>query len=287
MEQFLTDMKNSKELLSLLNKEDAAATVSLPRKRDAAELLDDLLALLFPVHFRDRIPATEDRSAALVRIEQRLIALIQPLTAGKESNGETITAWFLDQLPAIRSVLLKDAEAINAGDPAAHSVDEVILAYPGFAAVAAYRFAHALHRLGVPILPRLITEVAHERTAVDIHPGAEIGASFVIDHGTGIVIGESTVIGDHVKIYQGVTLGALSVEKTMARSKRHPTIEDHVVVYAHAVILGGETVVGHHSVIGGNVWLTESVPPHSVVYHERNVIVHDRLAGSGELNWVI
>ena len=287
MEQFLTDMKNSKELLSLLNKEDAAATVSLPRKRDAAELLDDLLALLFPAHFRDRIPATEDRSAALVRIEQRLIALIQPLTAGKESNGETITAWFLDQLPAIRSVLLKDAEAINAGDPAAHSVDEVILAYPGFAAVAAYRFAHALHRLGVPILPRLITEVAHERTAVDIHPGAEIGASFVIDHGTGIVIGESTVIGDHVKIYQGVTLGALSVEKTMARSKRHPTIEDHVVVYAHAVILGGETVVGHHSVIGGNVWLTESVPPHSVVYHERNVIVHDRLAGSGELNWVI
>lgn len=280
-------MKNARNLLSLLRSNGPDTTASFPRKKDAADLLDDLLVLLFPAHFRERIMETDDGSAALSRIEQRLIALVEPLTAGKESNGETITAWFLDQLPAIRSVLLQDAEAINAGDPAAQSVDEVILAYPGFTAVAAYRFAHALHRLGVPILPRLITEVAHERTAVDIHPGAEIGASFVIDHGTGIVIGESTVIGDHVKIYQGVTLGALSVEKTMARSKRHPTIEDHVVVYAHAVILGGETVVGHHSVIGGNVWLTESVPPHSVVYHERNVIVQDRLAGSGELNWVI
>jgi serine O-acetyltransferase len=164
---------------------------------------------------------------------------------------------------------LEDAEAIFRGDPAAKSVDEVILAYPGFLAIAVYRVAHWFHNRGVPTLPRMISEHAHKLTGIDIHPGATIGRSFVIDHGTGIVIGETTVIHDNVKIYQGVTLGALSVDKSLANTKRHPTIERDVVIYANATILGGDTVVGAGSVVGGNVWLTESVSPGSRVYHSQ------------------
>src|SRR5690606_15379486 len=145
------------------------------------------------------------------------------------------------------------------------SVDEVILAYPGFLAIAIYRIAHVLYRAEVPLLPRLLTEYAHRETGIDIHAGARIGASFSIDHGTGVVIGETTVIGDRVRIFQGVTLGALSVNKELASTKRHPTIHDDVVIYANATILGGRTEVGARSIIGGNVWLTHSVPPESVV----------------------
>ena len=155
-----------------------------------------------------------------------------------------------------------------AGDPAAESRDEVVVAYPGFLAIAIYRIAHALHLLGVPLLPRLLAEVAHTRTGHRHPPGRHASAaSFCIDHGTGIVIGETAVIGDDVKLYQGVTLGALSVRKSAAGTKRHPTIEDRVVIYANATVLGGDTVVGHDCVIGGNVWLTNSVPPNSLVYH--------------------
>jgi serine O-acetyltransferase len=173
------------------------------------------------------------------------------------------------------------------GDPAAESTDEVILAYPGFLAIAIYRFAHEFYSAHVPIFPRLLTEYAHEKTGIDIHPGAQIGLSFAIDHGTGIVIGESTIIGENVKIYQGVTLGALSVAKDMAKSKRHPTIENNVVIYAQSVILGGETVVGHHSVIGGNVWLTHSVAPYSIVYQEQKTIVQNRDERDGIINFFI
>jgi len=161
-----------------------------------------------------------------------------------------------------------------------------ISAYPGFLAIAFHRVAHEFYRLGVPIFPRILAEVAHQRTGVDIHPGATIGEAFCIDHGTGIVIGETTVIGDRVKIYQGVTLGALSVDKALSTSKRHPTIEDDVVIYSNATILGGATVVGHHSVIGGNVWLTSSVPPHSVVYHSSEVRVRNG-AAAGAPDFVI
>ena len=154
------------------------------------------------------------------------------------------------------------------GDPAAKSINEVVQTYPGFYAIAAFRIANELHRLGSVGIPRVITEHAHSKTGIDIHPGAKIGAHFCIDHGTGVVIGETTVIGNHVKIYQGVTLGALSVDKSDAERKRHPTIEDNVVIYAGATILGGETVIGHDSVIGGNVWLTRSVPPHSKIYYQ-------------------
>ncbi len=189
-----------------------------------------------------------------------------------QSAAETVKA-FAKALPAVYEALWLDARAICDGDPAATSVDEVISAYPGFLAIAIFRLAHEFSALGVPVFPRLLTEYAHERTAIDIHPGARIGASFFIDHGTGVVIGETTIIGDQVKLYQGVTLGALSVEKALSATKRHPTIEDRVVIYANATILGGDTRVGHDSVIGGNVWLTGSVAPFSTVYHGNRVRV--------------
>ena len=175
------------------------------------------------------------------------------------------------RLPDLAEALQRDAEATCEADPAARSVDEVILAYPGFLALACHRIAHGLLGRGVTLLPRLIAEYAHRTTGIDIHPGAQIGASCAIDHGTGIVIGETTVIGDRVRLYQGVTLGALSVRKDLARQKRHPTIEDDVVIYANATILGGDTVIGAGSVIGGNVWLTHGVPPGSVVTHGATV----------------
>jgi len=164
-----------------------------------------------------------------------------------------------------------DVDAIFAGDPAAKSEFEVIRAYPGFLAICFYRIAHLLLQLRVPLLPRILTEHAHSQTGIDIHPAARIGEYCMIDHGTGVVIGETSVIGDHVKIYQGVTLGALSVDKSMASVKRHPTIEDHVIIYSNATILGGDTIVGHHSVIGGNVWLTNSVAPGSMLYHNAEI----------------
>jgi serine O-acetyltransferase len=155
-------------------------------------------------------------------------------------------------------------------------VEEIIISYPGFFAITVYRMAHILNDLKVPFLPRIMAEYAHEKTGIDINPGAQIGSPFFIDHGTGIVIGETANIGKEVRIYQGVTLGALTVERSMAKTKRHPTIEDHVVIYAGSTILGGETVIGHHTVVGGNTWITESIMPHSVVYRNHRVIVKDR-----------
>jgi serine O-acetyltransferase len=170
-----------------------------------------------------------------------------------------------DALLVLREQLLADAQAALEGDPAAQSLDEIILAYPGFRALAFYRVAHVLHSHGYPLIPRIITERAHHETGIDIHPAAKIGSSCFIDHGTGVVIGETAIIGDRVKIYQGVTLGALSVSKDLANTKRHPTVEDDVVLYANAIVLGGETVIGARSIIGGNSWITESVPPDSFI----------------------
>ncbi|PZP42351.1 MAG: serine acetyltransferase, partial [Pseudopedobacter saltans] len=164
-----------------------------------------------------------------------------------------------------------DADALLEGDPAAKSLKEVVRTYPGFLATAIYRLAHHLHELEVPLIPRILTEYAHSVTGIDIHPGATIGDYLSIDHGTGVVIGETTIIGKHVKLYQGVTLGALSVDKILANTKRHPTIEDHVIIYSNATILGGETVIGHHTVIGGNVWITASIAPHMTIYHQANI----------------
>ena len=173
---------------------------------------------------------------------------------------------FFEELPKIRVIMAKDLEAAVRGDPAAKSADEVILSYPGFQAIAVHRVAHFFWTRQVPIIPRMMSELVHGRTGIDIHPGAEIGESFFIDHGTGVVIGETTVIGKNVKLYQGVTLGALSVKKEEGDCKRHPTIEDDVTIYANATILGGETVIGRGSIIGGSVWITQAVPPGSKIY---------------------
>ena len=184
-----------------------------------------------------------------------------------EDIEEQINIYYTS-LPKIDRLLMKDASAILNGDPAAENIDEVLRTYPGFFAICIYRMAHQLHLQKIPLLPRMLTEYAHSKTGIDIHPGAEIGEYFFIDHGTGIVIGETTRIGDHVKIYQGVTLGALSVKKEMADTKRHPTIKDHVVIYAGATILGGETIIGEHVTVGGNAWVTHSIEPYLSVYIE-------------------
>lgn len=183
---------------------------------------------------------------------------------------------FVNSLDDVKGQLLADAEYIEANDPATSCLEEVVIAYPGFFAIAVYRLAHRLHLLGVPLLPRIMTEYAHSQTGIDIHPGATIGSPFFIDHGTGIVVGESAVIGQRVKLYQGVTIGALSVSKEFARVKRHPTIDNNVVIYAGATILGGKTTIGRNSIIGGNVWLTQSVPPYSVVQQENKVTIKTR-----------
>ncbi|MFZ1936963.1 MAG: serine O-acetyltransferase EpsC [Thermoguttaceae bacterium] len=197
-----------------------------------------------------------------------------PQQAGQfERLGQAKAIEFLEQLPDLRKILAMDVKAAYDGDPACKSLDEVIFCYPGLEAVSVYRLAHLLHKLEVPLIPRMMTEWAHARTGIDIHPGAAIGRYFFIDHGTGVVIGETTAIGDWVKLYQGVTLGARSfatdTDGNLVRGvKRHPTIEDHVVIYANATILGGSTVVGHDSIIGSNVWLTRSVAPGSIVAME-------------------
>ncbi len=187
-------------------------------------------------------------------------------------RGHEIALDFIDAIPAIRKILGTDMQATYEGDPAAKSYDEIIFCYPGLFAITVYRIAHQLFQSGVPLLPRILTEHAHSLTGIDIHPGAKINESFVIDHGTGIVIGETTIIGKNVRLYQGVTLGALSLPKgagdRLRGVKRHPTIEDDVVIYSGATILGGDTIIGARSVIGGNVWLTESVPPDTTVLIE-------------------
>ncbi|MBN1396679.1 MAG: serine acetyltransferase [Bacteroidetes bacterium] len=245
-------------------------------KKSTQEFVDDLLAILFPHLCKEEFYTQEEIESRLILLERNLKRLLIPILKDSSVDSDSTVREFMQVLPELHDKLWLDAEAITSGDPAAESIDEVILAYPGFMAIAIYRIAHEFYIRHVPIFSRLVTEYAHQITGIDIHPGARIGTSFAIDHGTGIVIGESTIIGNNVKIYQGVTLGALSVEKNLAKSKRHPTIEDNVVIYAQAIILGGETVVGHHSVIGGNVWLTTCVPPFSSVYQESKVTVRQK-----------
>jgi len=236
------------------------------RREQAARFFDSAFSLLISGGHPDDCQV-RFRSDAI-----RLEADLRQLLAGVgQPDEERLVQDFFEGLVQITHCLSEDAELILAGDPAANSLDEVILAYPGFYAIAAHRVAHMLWLMKVSTLPRLISEYAHERTGVDIHPGARIGCPFFLDHGTGVVIGQTTEIGDRVKIYQGVTLGALSVDKAMPVEKRHPTIGDDVVIYANATVLGGDTRIGDGAVIGGNVWLTESVPPRSVVYHRSTV----------------
>lgn len=204
------------------------------------------------------------------QIATGLHALLSQVGLPEPQTPEALTTRFVGRLVALRQMLSLDVEAALAGDPAAKGYDEIVLAYPAIRALAIHRIAHEIHDYGVPLLPRIMSEYAHDRTGIDIHPGARIGQRFFIDHGTGIVIGETAVIGDRVRLYQGVTLGATSLRDSTAQRgrKRHPTIEDDVTIYAGATILGGDTVIGAGSVIGGNVWLTKSVPPGARVMAE-------------------
>jgi len=256
------------------------AITALSRSADAAlskaanQGLPDRAVVVDWIERAKRLVLMErDRSALRSEIPQladRLDALMDGLALPDGVTRDGVIDRFLEQLAGISTLLSEDVEAAFEGDPAAKSYAEIVVSYPSIRAIAVYRIAHELHLLGLPILPRMMTEYAHDRTGIDIHPGAQIGRRFFVDHGTGVVIGETTTIGDNVRLYQGVTLGAKSPRggTTLRGKKRHPTIEDDVTIYAGATILGGETIIGEGTVIGGNVWLIESVSPYSKVIAE-------------------
>jgi len=257
---------NEEFLVNLQRKHSEA--VNYPATSTVCRLMTRVLLLLFPEQSKKKIPDVEEIKRRLKDIEQELVEILNTMPDSWSESPQETANKFMSRLPQIFDYLNEDIQAALKGDPAAVDACEVIRAYPGFYATAFYRFAHELYVMGVPLLPRVITEYAHSKTGIDIHPGAQIEPHFFIDHGTGVVIGETCVIGRNVKIYQGVTLGALSVSKEMAQTKRHPTVEENVVIYSGTTILGGETVIGADSIIGGNVWLTKSVPPGSKVYHQ-------------------
>jgi serine O-acetyltransferase len=236
--------------------------------RDASTFLSECMALIFPHLAYPHIKSDREIEARLTQLIGTLRYVLCESVPRECERADGIAYRFIARLGDIAETVRTDAEAIFEGDPAADSLDEVILGYPGCYAIGAYRVAHALHEENVGMFARLITEHAHWLTGIDIHPGATIGSSFAIDHGTGVVIGETAVIGNHVRIYQGVTLGALKVSRTERDKKRHPTIEDNVIIYSGATILGGGTVVGSGTIIGGNVWLTRSVAPGSRVMYK-------------------
>uniref|UniRef100_S0DDT5 Putative serine acetyltransferase n=1 Tax=termite gut metagenome TaxID=433724 RepID=S0DDT5_9ZZZZ len=245
----------------------------VPSKKGAVEFLGGMVELLFPVTHGQHFSPDEIEYRWL-DLQLQFRRLIHPVMPNGTSRSE-VTEAFFSQIPAIYAGLLEDAEMFSECDPASFCMEEIVLCYPGFYAIMVHRLAHEIHTLGIPILPRILSEHAHSRTGIDIHPGATIGRHFYIDHGTGIVIGETCVIGERVKMYQGVTLGATFVKKDLQGQRRHPTIEDNVILYAGCTILGGDTVIGRDSVIGGNVWLTGSVPPHTKVFHKEEMIIKD------------
>lgn len=246
---------------------------TIPSKSSIIDFFNHLLGVLFPDFSSQPAHSEAEVGQILTELQVKLESILLKNISLEGTNKKEIIEAFFGSLPTLYHRLELDIEAMLMGDPAATNRAEIIRSYPGFYAIAAYRLAHELALLGVQNIPRIITEHAHSKTGVDIHPNAIIGEHFCIDHGTGIVIGETTIIGKHVKIYQGVTLGALSVDKKDAKVKRHPTIEDGVVIYAGATILGGKTRIGRNSVVGGNVWLTRSIPENSRVYYQ--ALMHD------------
>ncbi|MFZ7125292.1 MAG: serine O-acetyltransferase EpsC [Desulfobacterales bacterium] len=267
----------------------------IPSRQSVMNIIKALREILFPGYFSAEkldpvnLKYTMGQSISNVfdMISQQVTLAIrhdcfrynQPCSRGQEKGYEVALA-VLNAIPEIREALCEDVRATYDGDPAAKSYDEIIFSYPGIFAILVYRLAHRFYELDVPLLPRIMTEHAHSLTGIDIHPGARIGKRFVIDHGTGVVIGETTVIGDNVRIYQGVTLGALSLPRNagakLREKKRHPTIEDNVIIYSGTTILGGDTVIGANATIGGNVWLTTSVPPGTTVLLETPKLVYRR-----------
>lgn len=241
---------------------------SLPGEEEIDDFLSTLLQFLFPELNDVRLESKLEIETNFNLLKLQFERLLLKTQACDNTAVNSFCKDFFQNLEEVYDRCVEDAEAIVTGDPASFDQKEVIRSYPGFLAIAIYRIAHLVCSIGVPYLPRIFTEYAHSRTGVDIHPGAKIGKRFFIDHATGVVIGETCVIGNNVKIYQGVTLGALSVRKDMAKTKRHPNIEDDVIIYSGATILGGETTIGRGSIIGGNVWITRSVPPNSRVYYK-------------------
>jgi len=254
-------------------------TENFPNKENIVSILMDLQWLIFPgfktadslskdnLRYETGLRVNRVITMLTTEIQKAIIYISNKSSCSQDIQkshcfelAEKTSVAQIEAIPEIRKLINLDAQALLTGDPAAQSIEEVILSYPGLEAILVYRLAHFLYKKGVPVIPRMMTEYIHGKTGIDIHPGAEIGHSFFIDHGTGIVIGETTIIGNNVKLYQGVTLGALSVQKNLMNKKRHPTIEDNVTIYSGATILGGETVIGKNCVIGGNTWITQSVP---------------------------
>ena len=274
---------------------------SLPSKMAVAALTQDLLYIIFPgfisechVSMADLPRETESQLASLEKRLKREIAKTLEVRPVDGQDAEAVTLAFLRQLPDVRSLIQTDVEAAFQGDPAAANKEEVVLAYPGVEAVAVFRLAHVLYQQGVAFLPRMMTEWAHGRTGIDLHPGAQIGSHFFIDHGTGVVIGGTAKIGNRVRLYQGVGLVARSLAKNVERDvqgnalggKRHPTIGDDVTIYANSTIVGGDTVIGDRTIVGGNVWLTRSIPPDSIALFEaQQLSIHPRNRSAGD--WVI
>lgn len=243
----------------------------IPANQTIANWALALLDLIYPERGTLQQLNQDAIEAAFYGLQKRFVGLLNATKACNNCNNTAVAAQFFERLPTLYHKLNTDLHALLGGDPAASNEFEVIRCYPGFLAICLYRIANGLLNLGIPLIPRILTEYAHSVTGIDIHPGAEIGEYFFIDHGTGIVIGETTTIGNNVKLYQGVTLGALSVQKIFAHTKRHPTIGNNVVIYAGATILGGETVIGDDCIVGGNVWLTKSLPAQSTAYHQPTI----------------
>ncbi|CAM4029830.1 MULTISPECIES: serine O-acetyltransferase EpsC [Flavobacterium] len=259
--------------LQLLHKSNFSQTRIYFDKRQVESWLEDFFIWIFCIKKEYEDFSIFQRKEDELRTE--LSRFIKQVGSTSEvSNNKAIS--FFEEIAVLHETLVSDLKVIFEFDPAAKSKEEVLLSYPGFFAIVVHRLANKLWKSEVPILPRLISEYAHSKTGIDIHPGATIGKRFFIDHGTGVVIGETTIIGNDVKIYQGVTLGALSVSKDKAKEKRHPTIEDKVVVYANATILGGKTTIGKGAIIGGNVWITESIPSQSLVFHKSEIVIKSK-----------
>ena len=272
LEKIMQELNGTESVVRPVTK-DAPA----PDRKAVIEVIKDLQALIFPGYFTSDSVRQEGLTKERLLEKCRLV-LTDEIGKAAAFRRDTLDAnavveAFLNRLPAVKALLMKDIIALYEGDPAAKSNEEVLLCYPGFYAITIYRLAHELYQLNVPLISRIMTEYAHEKTGIDIHAGAAIGEYFCIDHGTGIVVGETTVIGDHVKLYQGVTLGARSFEldengNPVKNIKRHPNIGSNVVIYANATILGGDTFIGDNCVIGGSVWLTKSVPAGSKIYYK-------------------
>ena len=266
---------NRRDFAHRLSQFNSGYCADVPSKDLSQQFIENLIHAVFPIRQKCAVDENEidielDRSA------KKLRELLYSIRRSLDQSPDELVDAFFSHIPEAFEQLAADADAVTRYDPAASCVEEIILCYPGFFAITVYRMAHILYELNIPVLPRVLAEYAHQLTGIDIHPGAQIASPFFIDHGTGVVIGETARIGKEVRIFQGVTLGALTVERSMANTKRHPTNEDHVVIYAGSTILGGNTVIGHHTVVGGNTWITESILPHSVVYRNHRVLVKDR-----------